>query len=151
MRICPPTPSRYRPIASHCCTDKSAGSPSARSAHAWTHPFDRRASVALNIPWANAILAKLRPGTDFKKLEERIRSDKETPAKVMTEVDYLRSQTNALGMMLGLLGSILGTVMGIAAVFTAMNTMLAALARGGWRIVAEDVEGAWWTARVARS
>jgi ribosomal protein L11 methyltransferase len=31
------------------------------------------------------------------------------------------------------------------------ETMLAALARGGWRLVAEDMEGAWWTARVARS
>jgi ribosomal protein L11 methyltransferase len=31
------------------------------------------------------------------------------------------------------------------------ETMLAALDRGGWRIVAEDVEGAWWTARIARS
>jgi hypothetical protein len=29
--------------------------------------------------------------------------------------------------------------------------MLAALASGGWRLVAEDVEGTWWTARVARS
>ena len=28
--------------------------------------------------------------------------------------------------------------------------MLSALADGGWRIVAEDVEGAWWTVRVAR-
>ena len=31
------------------------------------------------------------------------------------------------------------------------DTMLAALTRGGWRVVVEDVEGAWWTARVARS
>ena len=31
------------------------------------------------------------------------------------------------------------------------DTMLVALARGGWRVVAEDVEGAWWTARIARS
>jgi ribosomal protein L11 methyltransferase len=31
------------------------------------------------------------------------------------------------------------------------GTMLAACARDGWRIVAEDVEGAWWTARIARS
>ena len=29
-------------------------------------------------------------------------------------------------------------------------TMLAALASDGWRVVAEDVEGPWWTARVAR-
>jgi ribosomal protein L11 methyltransferase len=30
------------------------------------------------------------------------------------------------------------------------DTMLAALGRGGWRVIAEDVEGAWWTARIAR-
>jgi hypothetical protein len=28
--------------------------------------------------------------------------------------------------------------------------MLAALARDGWRVVAEDIEGAWWTIHVAR-
>jgi putative ABC transport system permease protein len=100
--------------------------PGACESEIWAD-FDR-ASVALNIPWANAILARLKPGADFGALEARIKSDKETPAKVLTEVDYLQSQTNALGMMLGILGGILGTVMGIAAVFTAMNTMLAALA-----------------------
>ncbi|HKH94078.1 MAG TPA: 50S ribosomal protein L11 methyltransferase [Gemmatimonadaceae bacterium] len=31
------------------------------------------------------------------------------------------------------------------------ETMLSVLARDGWRLVAEDVEGSWWTARVARS
>jgi ribosomal protein L11 methyltransferase len=30
------------------------------------------------------------------------------------------------------------------------DTMLTALAHGGWRVVADDVEGAWWTVRVAR-
>jgi len=30
------------------------------------------------------------------------------------------------------------------------GTMLAALANDGWRIVAEDVEGTWWTTRIAR-
>jgi ribosomal protein L11 methyltransferase len=30
------------------------------------------------------------------------------------------------------------------------GTMLAALASDGWRVVAEDVEGAWWTVRTAR-
>lgn len=87
-----------------------------------------RMSVALKIPWANAVLAKLKPGTDFKALEARIKEDKETPAKVLTEAGYLATQTNALGMMLAILGGILGTVMGIASVFTAMNTMLSSLA-----------------------
>lgn len=31
------------------------------------------------------------------------------------------------------------------------DMMLAALTQGGWRLVAEDVEGAWWSARVART
>ena len=31
------------------------------------------------------------------------------------------------------------------------STMLAALARDDWRVVAEDIEGAWWTVHVARS
>ena len=87
-----------------------------------------RMSVALKIPWANAILAKLKPGTNFTALEARIKEDKETPAKVLTEAGYLATQTNALGMMLAVLGGILGTVMGIASVFTAMNTMLSSLA-----------------------
>lgn len=31
------------------------------------------------------------------------------------------------------------------------DTLLAAVARDGWRVVAEDIEGAWWTVRIARS
>ena len=30
------------------------------------------------------------------------------------------------------------------------DTMLAALAHDGWRVVAEDIEGAWWTVHIAR-
>jgi ribosomal protein L11 methyltransferase len=30
------------------------------------------------------------------------------------------------------------------------DAMLAALAGDGWRVVAEDIEGAWWTAHIAR-
>ena len=30
------------------------------------------------------------------------------------------------------------------------DTMLAALARDGWRVVAEDIEGAGWTVHIAR-
>jgi ribosomal protein L11 methyltransferase len=31
------------------------------------------------------------------------------------------------------------------------DAMLAAMARDGWRVVAEDIEGAWWTVHIARS
>jgi ABC-type antimicrobial peptide transport system permease subunit len=87
-----------------------------------------RINVALQRPGANSVIAKLRPGVDLDEFTERLKEDKEVPAKVMTERAYLESQTAMLGGMLAVVGGILGSVMGLAAVFTAMNTMLAALA-----------------------
>jgi putative ABC transport system permease protein len=87
-----------------------------------------RIGVALAVPWANSILARLKPGVNMKEFARRIKDDKENPCKVMTEPEYLEAQTNALGTMLAMVGVILGVVMGVAAIFTAMNTMLAALA-----------------------
>jgi ABC-type antimicrobial peptide transport system permease subunit len=87
-----------------------------------------RIGVALVVPWANSILARLKPGVNMEAFARRIKDDKENPCKVMTEPEYLEAQTNALGTMLAMVGVILGVVMGVAAIFTAMNTMLAALA-----------------------
>jgi putative ABC transport system permease protein len=95
----------------------------------------------------NRVIARLKPGTDPGApdpsaslmsedppapapgtLAARLQEDREVPAKVMTERQYLESQTIFLsGALLGL-GMILAIIMGIAAVFTATNTMLSALA-----------------------
>lgn len=76
----------------------------------------------------NRVLAQLRPDTDVEALDEALRADPDSPASAMTERDYLSSQTEILSAVLIFLGSVLGLIMGVAAVFTATNTMLSAIA-----------------------
>jgi putative ABC transport system permease protein len=87
-----------------------------------------RMQAALVRPFPNRILALLEPGTDVPALAKRLEADKETPGKIMTEREYLAAQTGALSQVLLTLGGVLAVVMGLAAVFTATNTMLAAIA-----------------------
>jgi len=95
----------------------------------------------------NRVLAQLKPGVvlgapdpmlAFQKqdpvepepgtLAARLLEDREVPAKVMTEKQYLNAQTAFLSFtLLGLVGA-LGLIMGLAAVFSATNTMLSAVA-----------------------
>jgi putative ABC transport system permease protein len=82
---------------------------------------------ALQRPSPNRVVARLKPGVDINELNERVKDDKEVPAKVMTEREYLSGQTGALSTTLLVLGGFLAVVMGTAAVFTATNTMLAAI------------------------
>ncbi len=95
----------------------------------------------------NRVIAKLKPGTElgapnpidvmFKdeppdpvpgSLAARLLKDTEVPAKVYTEKQFLASQTVMLSFMLFGLSMGLGVIMGLAAVFTATNTMLSAIA-----------------------
>ena len=95
----------------------------------------------------NRVLAQLKPGIDpgapdpsqqfgsdepilpeEGTLAARLVEDREVPAKVMTEKQYLESQTIMLTGMLIFLGGALGTIMGLAAIFSATNTMLSAVA-----------------------
>jgi putative ABC transport system permease protein len=87
-----------------------------------------RMQAALVRPFPNRIIALLDPAADVKALAKRLEADKETPAKLMTERAYLTAQTGALSETLLRLGSMLAIVMGLAAIFTATNTMLAAIA-----------------------
>ncbi len=89
--------------------------------------FERLKS-ALELFGPNRVVAQLRPGTDVEALNTALESSKETPAEVQTEREYLAGQTEILSAVLIFLGSFLGLIMGIAAVFTATNTMLAAVA-----------------------
>ena len=87
-----------------------------------------RMTAALHRPVFNRVIAKLRPEVSIPAFVERMRDHELVPCKVMTEREYLTLQTQALSIALLGLGGFLAVVMGIAAIFTATNTMLAALA-----------------------
>jgi putative ABC transport system permease protein len=95
----------------------------------------------------NRVIAKLKPGTKLGapnpitamfsdtppqpeegSVAARLLEDTEVPAKVYTEKEFLASQTVFLSFMLTGLGLALALIMGTAAVFTATNTMLSAVA-----------------------
>ncbi|MCE9596076.1 MAG: ABC transporter permease [Planctomycetes bacterium] len=92
----------------------------------WTDT--ERALAVLDSYGPNRVIARLVPGTDVKALGELLEKDKEAPAKVMTERDFLESQTKMLGGILLGLGMALAVIMGVGAAFTAINTMLSAIA-----------------------
>lgn len=83
---------------------------------------------ALNRPSPNRIVAKLADGVDLEALALRMESDPQVPAKVLTERTYLTNQTAVLSEILLGLGKFMALIMGVAAVFTATNTMLSAVA-----------------------
>jgi putative ABC transport system permease protein len=68
------------------------------------------------------------PDDAFDRMAKRLEGDKETPASVMTDRAYFDKQTEMLGGVLKYLGIGLSVIMGLAAVFTATNTMLSAVA-----------------------
>jgi len=83
---------------------------------------------ALERPEGSRVVARVEPGTDFEALAARVDEDPQLTNKVLSEREYLSNQTQALTGILLALGSFLGLVMGAAAVFTATNTMLSAVA-----------------------
>lgn len=87
-----------------------------------------RISEALERPVYNRVIAKLKDGTDWPEMVRRMDQDPQVPSKLFTEREYLTSQTSAFSFVLSALGVFLAVIMGIAAVFTATNTMLTAIA-----------------------
>jgi putative ABC transport system permease protein len=87
-----------------------------------------RMQATLSRPEPSRVVALMALGADTAALKERLKEDKEIPAEVFTERAYLAAQTSALSGALRGLGMFLAMVMGTAAVFTAANTMLAAVA-----------------------
>lgn len=83
---------------------------------------------ALERPNPNRVIAKVAEGTDLVALNEVLTEDPQVPAKVQSERSYLSNQTGLLSGILLALGIFMGIVMGAAAVFTATNTMLSAVA-----------------------
>lgn len=87
-----------------------------------------RMASALEWPVYNRVIGVLREGTDSEELAIRLENHPETPAKLISEKDFLLSQTQAFSIALQVLAGFLSLVMGIAAIFTATNTMLSAIA-----------------------
>ncbi len=106
-----------------------------------------RVTTAMGRFGPNRVVAKLREGVEVGapdprevmfadeppepvpgSLAERLKNHPEVPARVYTEAQFLASQTVMLTGILGGLSAILGVIMGLAAVFTATNTMLSAIA-----------------------
>ena len=89
--------------------------------------FDRM-MTALERFGPNRVIAKLKPGIDVEAMDEDLRSEPDSPATVETEREYLSAQTDLLSATLIFVSTLLGVIMGAAAVFTATNTMLSAIA-----------------------
>ena len=87
-----------------------------------------RLMAALERPVFQRVVARIKPGVDVEEFAERMVEHPQVPTRVLTEAAYLRAQTSVLSAILLSLGALLGVVLGTAAVFTATNTMLAALA-----------------------
>lgn len=87
-----------------------------------------RMGEALERPGFNRIIARPRAGSDVEVVAERLADDRQVPAKLLTERVFRSGQTVMLSTTLKILGGFLGVVMGVAAIFTAANTMLTALA-----------------------
>lgn len=82
-----------------------------------------RMLAALDRSNYSRVLAKLEPGTDVEALAERLEDDKRVPAKLLTEREYLMSQTSALSGLFIILGVVFSIIMGVAAIFTGTNAM----------------------------
>lgn len=87
-----------------------------------------RMSAALERPVRSRVIARMRPDTDPAAIAARFAEDRRVQPDVMSERDYLASQTEVLGTTFAFLGGFLALVMGIAAVFTGTNAMLSAIA-----------------------
>jgi putative ABC transport system permease protein len=86
-----------------------------------------RVSVALQRPNFSRVIAQLTPDLDLEAAKRSIEDDPQAPAQLFTEREFFAKQTEILsGILIGL-GAFLGIIMGIAAIFTATNTMLAAI------------------------
>jgi ABC-type lipoprotein release transport system permease subunit len=86
-----------------------------------------RITAALQRPFRQRVVAKVKPGTDVDAVARELEDDKRIPVKAQTERAYYRSQTSRLGDVLMFLATVLTSLMGAAAVLGAVNTMLAAV------------------------
>jgi len=86
-----------------------------------------RMMEALDRPFFQRVIARVKPDTDFDALSDELAEDKRVPVDVFSEKAYMSKQTGMSGAMFALLAGLLTIIMGASAVVGAMNTMLAAV------------------------
>lgn len=87
-----------------------------------------RMMEALQRPFFQRVLAKVRPDADLATVAAELEDDARTPAKVQSERDYMAAQTVAFAGALQGIAFFLTLFMGIGAVLGSLNTMIAAIA-----------------------
>jgi putative ABC transport system permease protein len=87
-----------------------------------------RMMEALERPFFQRVIAKLRDGTDLAAVAAELKNDPRTPTKVQSEREYMQAQTVAFGGALQGIALFLTVFMGIGAVLGSLNTMIAAIA-----------------------
>ncbi|MBD3258464.1 FtsX-like permease family protein [candidate division GN15 bacterium] len=83
---------------------------------------------AFQRPVYSSLVMRLKEGVDFDVVRERLESDRRLTVKVMPEVEYYRSQSQAFTMFIGSLGFFISIIFAAGAVVGAMITMYAAVA-----------------------
>jgi putative ABC transport system permease protein len=86
-----------------------------------------RLAEALERPVRSRVIAKVHPDTDLAAIQARYEDDLRLQPKVLSERDYLASQTSQLSGRFMAVGLFLAIIMGIGAIFTGTNSMLAAI------------------------
>jgi putative ABC transport system permease protein len=86
-----------------------------------------RLSEALQRPVRSRIIARVGSTADLEAIEARYATDMRLQPKVLSERDYLASQTSELSGRFLFVGLFLAIIMGVGAVFTGTNSMLAAI------------------------
>lgn len=99
---------------------------SAEGSEVWG-PVERML-VALERPVFQRVIARVKRGTDLEAVAAEIERDPRISLTAISEREYLKKQTSALGTALLFLSIFLTVVMGAAAILGATNTMLAAVA-----------------------
>lgn len=93
-----------------------------------------RMREALERPIYNRVLGVLADGTSVEQVQERYDADRRVTAKVISEREYLTSQTAYLSGLFGFLGTALLVIMGAGAVFTGFNAMYSSIAARGHEV-----------------
>ena len=86
-----------------------------------------RLSEALQRPVRSRIIARVGATADLEAIQTRYATDMRLQPKVLSERDYLASQTSELSGRFLFVALFLAIIMGVGAVFTGTNSMLAAI------------------------